>query len=88
MAEPETYTLAEAHAAIQATATQEGRCTQCGRRADDDEAKMFDELRDELAQARTERDTLRSSASAVEQERDALAAQLVEAHRALAQVEG
>lgn len=52
----QTVTLKEAMTELQARATSEGRCPQCGRRHDDSEAALFDELRSELASARTERD--------------------------------
>lgn len=54
MADTDTATLEDAVVALQANATAEGRCPQCGRRHDDDNDLLFKNLRDELATARAE----------------------------------
>jgi DNA repair exonuclease SbcCD ATPase subunit len=55
-----------ARAMILDAATAEGRCPECGRRHDSEEAELFDRLRTELADARQERDDARRDLEAAQ----------------------
>jgi chromosome segregation ATPase len=68
----DTYTLDEAYVHLQEIATNAGRCPHCGRRHSDDEAKLFDDLRDQAAKANDRADKLEAQAATLRDERDGL----------------
>jgi chromosome segregation ATPase len=68
----DTYTLEEAYGHLQDTATNAGRCPSCGRRHSDDEAKLFADMRDELATANALADRLGQQVESLKEERDQL----------------
>lgn len=78
--------LEEAKALVLADATAEGRCSQCGRRSDSDEAKLFDSLRSDLAEARQERDDARRDLQAATDSNSLYEAEVASLKQQLAEV--
>ena len=70
MADQETSTLSDAD--LQRMAVAEGRCPYCGRRNEDDEHKLFKELREGIANANTQRDRAEQRLEKTKEERDQL----------------
>jgi chromosome segregation ATPase len=68
----DTYTIEEAYVHLQEIATNAGRCPHCGRRRSDDEAKLFDDLRDQAAKANDRADKLEAKLSGLKDENDSL----------------
>jgi hypothetical protein len=59
-------------AELQVLAVQNGRCPHCGRRAEDDEDRLFKELREQAASALSRADKAEAKAERLADERDQL----------------
>lgn len=70
MAEAETRDLTADELAL--LAVDNGRCPACGRRSEDDEHKLFKQLRDDAAKANARADKADAQVEKLKEERDQL----------------
>lgn len=57
---------------LQTLAVKNGRCPHCGRRAEDDEDRLFKQLREDAAAANGRADRLEQQVESLKEERDGL----------------